>query len=185
MHKRKIATWVVGLAGLMVIATSVAIGMPWDIDMSDSVAVKAYEQKMNPLPEGVVSQKNILTPSSFTPNADRYTPEGMALTSPFKEDEAFKQMGAEMFDIYCDHCHGDGEEVGPVAKKGMPASHIFGKHDAAYAKFRSDGYIYLTIRNGGTFMPRYGYAMSDQEMWSIVRYIRRQEGGTFNAPTEQ
>ena len=62
---------------------------------------------------------------------------------------------------------------------------IFGKHGSGIAKYKSDGYIYLTIRNGSAIMPRHGYMMSDQEMWSVVRYIRRQEGGQFKAPTEQ
>lgn len=185
MHKRRIATWVAGLA-LTTLVTTVAIGMPWDIDMANGPSVKAYEQKMRLLPEGVVSQQNILTPSSFVPNANRYTAAGKALTSPYKEDAVFQAMGVSMYDIYCDHCHGHGKELGPVADPAsMPAILLFGKDGKGRAKTVSDGYIYLTIRNGSVMMPRHGYAMSEKEMWSVVRFIRRQEGGQFTPPVEQ
>ena len=34
--------------------STVTFGLPWDVDMADSAAVKAYEREAAPLPEGVV-----------------------------------------------------------------------------------------------------------------------------------
>ncbi len=55
----------------------------------------------------------------------------------------------------------------------------------AITGFKSDAYLYLTIRNGGALMPSYSYAMDDDEMWAIVSYIRTLEGGAQAAPAGQ
>ena len=67
---------------------------------------------------------------------------------------------------------GDGENLGPVAQPGRFPGVIAISGAAGVAKLRTDGYLYLTIRNGGAVMPYYGWAMDDAEMWSIVQYVR-------------
>jgi mono/diheme cytochrome c family protein len=52
----------------------------------------------------------------------------------------------------------------------MPGVPLVGA--AGVAKARSDGYLYLTIRNGGVIMPSYGLQLSDEEIWSVVSYVR-------------
>ena len=42
--------------------STAAWALPWNVDMVDSDAVKAYEQEMRTLPQGVVAQPNALTP---------------------------------------------------------------------------------------------------------------------------
>ena len=37
---------------------------------------------------------------------------------------------------------------------------------------QTEGYLYLTIRNGGAIMPSYYWAMNDAEMWDVVAYLR-------------
>ena len=164
------------------VVSGVAFGLPWDTDMANSKSIKAYEAPMAPLPAGVVAQPNVLSPDIASMNYDRMTPEGQALQSPFEADV---ELGGKMYSIYCSHCHGDGTTLGPVAfgphnktKYGLPAYHLF-KTPPKMASQRSDGYIYLTIRNGGLMMPRHGYAMSDREMWAVVSYLRVQEGGAY------
>jgi len=41
---------------------------------------------------------------------------------------------------------------------------------------RSDGYLYATIRNGGVVMPAYADAMSVEERWQVVLYLRKLQG---------
>ena len=168
-------------AGAM-LATTAALGLPWDVDMADSVAVKAYERPMSPLPEGVVAQPNVLSPSRYVPNFDRLTPEGQQLRDPYVTDEASLATGARMFEIYCTPCHGDGATNGPVAAPGRMPGVVTLVGDAGALKNRTDGWVYLTIRNGGAIMPPYGYAMTDEEMWSIVSFLRRQPGGRYVPP---
>lgn len=82
-----------------------------------------------------------------------------------------------MYDAYCYPCHGsDGAELGPIAQTERAPDRFPGILPLAgaggVAKLRDDHWIYLTIRNGGANMPPYGHAMTDEEMWSIVHYVR-------------
>lgn len=163
-------------------ASGVAFGLPWEIDMADSDAVKGYEQPMRPLPEGVVSQPHLLTPFPYLPNYVRGTPEGEALTNPFPEDAAHLAMGERMYGTYCTPCHGDGIVLGPVAAPGrFPAVAVLAGEQGR-AKLRTDGWIYLTVRNGGGLMPPYGWGMTNEEMWSVVQYVRTLPDSQYRAP---
>jgi mono/diheme cytochrome c family protein len=169
-------------AGLL--SASVAHALPWDVDMADSQAVKAYEQIMQPLPEGTVSQANVLTPRSFSPNYERTSPEGMALTNPLQSSESVLSTGETMYKTYCMPCHGMGAKLGPVAQPGrFPGVIPISGSAKSVLSMRTDGYVYLTIRNGGPIMPYYGWAMTDDEMWSVVHYVRTLDGGAYAPAT--
>ncbi len=150
-------------------ASSVAFGLPWDVDMADSQAKDGYSIEMHGLPEGVVAQPQLVTPRPQVANFERGTPEGNALTNPYPKNV---EGGEKMYNIYCYPCHGDGVELGPVAQPGRFPGVVALAGDAGVLKARNDGWVYLTIRNGGAIMPNYGWAMSDTEMWSIVDYVR-------------
>jgi mono/diheme cytochrome c family protein len=176
--------WIVLPLGLLV--SSVALALPWDIDMADQQPVKAYEQTMPPPVEGTVAQPNLLSPEPQVANWLRTSPEGQALVSPYPADEAQLALGAEMFGIYCTPCHGvDGIHLGPVAQPGRLPGVVPLAGTAGVARLRTDGWIYLTIRNGGAVMPTYGWAMSDQEMWSVVAYVRTLENAAAPAPQQE
>lgn len=170
-----------GLAGLT-LASGVAIALPWDIDMADSQSVKAYERPMKAPPEGVVAQDHVLTPKGFAPNFDRFTPEGQALANPYPADATHLALGEKMYGIYCTPCHGDGEKLGPVAEPGRFPGVVPLSGNGGVLKARTDGWVYLTIRNGGAIMPYYGWAMNDREMWSIVHYVRTLPNGAYVPP---
>jgi mono/diheme cytochrome c family protein len=161
--------------------THYTLGYPyqwWLIDMMDSQSIKAYESTMGLVPEGAVSRNR------YVPNADRLTPAGQALTNPYTVDDAFMASGEWGFATYCAPCHNpDGLGNGPVTQndpaKGqnrfmMPGLALVGP--AGISKSRSDGYLYLTIRNGGAIMPAYNWALEDPEIWAIVAYLRTLDG---------
>jgi mono/diheme cytochrome c family protein len=137
--------------------------------MADGQSVKGYEQRMAPLPEGVAAQPSAAAPRPFAQNYDRNSPEGQALTNPHPTD---LELGKKMYDIYCTPCHGDGEVLGPVAQPGRFPGVVPLSGPGGVARARTDGWIYLTIRNGGAVMPNYGFTMSDAEMWAVVDYVR-------------
>jgi len=150
-------------------------------DMMDGQNVKAYERTMVGLPEGVISRDR------YVENHDRRTDEGKALTHGYTVDEAFIDNGEWNFATYCAPCHdADGSGMGPVtdgslgARFNPPGAPLAG--DYAVSKSYTDGYIYLTIRNGSAIMPGYGWAMSDQEMWATVEYIRTLDGAAYVPP---
>lgn len=165
--------------------SSPASAFPWDWDMVDAQFFRAYEWAMMTLPDGAVTRDR------FVPNYNRMTPEGQALTNPLTAPSAADlATGKKMFVIYCQTCHGvDGKGGSPVIKNDpannirrypIPPPNLSGV--GAITTSRSDGYIYLTIRNGGAIMPRYGAAMNDHEMWSVVAYIRTMEGAAATPP---
>lgn len=182
MLRLRTAARVAAVGAVTLMATTAALGLPWDVDMADSVAFKAYERPMSPLPEGVVSQPNVLSASRYVPNYDRMQPDGQALRNPYPTDDEALATGAHMFEVYCTPCHGDGVTNGPVAEPGRMPGVVTLLGDAGVMRTRTDGWVYLTIRNGGAIMPPYGYAMTDEEMWAIVTYLRRQPGGRYVPP---
>jgi len=169
----------VGLALAGLAAATPAHALPWDIDMVDAYFERGYEWNMMTVPDGAVSQNR------WAPNGNRMTPEGQAMSNPYPVNDAFLEKGEQMFGIYCQTCHGvEGKGGAPVAdtKAGkrypVPPSVLSGA--GAVSSLRSDGYLYLTIRNGGAIMPAYGQAMDDDEMWAIVSYIRTLDGAAYS-----
>jgi mono/diheme cytochrome c family protein len=173
---------ITGLMGYLVFAfTNYTLGYPyqwWLLDMMDSQSIKAYETKMGLVPEGAVSRNR------YVPNADRLTPAGQAMTNPFAVDDDLLATGEWSYGVYCAPCHNtDGLGNGPVTQndpaKGqkrfmVPGLALVGP--SGVAKMRSDGYLYLTIRNGGAIMPAYDWALEDREMWATVAYLRTLDG---------
>ena len=167
------------------------VGYPyqlWYIDMMDSTAVKAYEQPMRTLPEGVVSR------TSYRANIDRAMPDGSVnpvaenLKNPLTMDEAALKQGEWGYKTYCAPCHASTAlGMGPVTdnsdgKKRFPIPGVALVGAAGALKLRSDGYVYGTIRNGGALMPAYSWALSDQEIWSIIGYLRTLPESTYVPP---
>src|SRR5690606_37535142 len=104
------------VTGGVAIGSATAFSLPWNIDMADSQAVRAYERVMAPLPEGVVSQEHVLTPRSWSPN---YTlQEAQGVENPLPATEEVLALGSDMYGIYCTPCHGNGVDLGPVAAPG-------------------------------------------------------------------
>ncbi|MEQ1503498.1 MAG: c-type cytochrome [Myxococcota bacterium] len=174
------------LAALGLTVSSVALGLPWDVDMADGQQVKGYSMDMRQLPEGTVAQPSRTSPKGFAPNFVRGTPEADALTNPLAADEATLGRGKQMYGVYCTPCHGDGTNLGPVAASAqnprrLPGVMVLGG-PTGILKARNDGYVYLTIRNGGMVMPTYGWAMSDEEIWSVVSYVRTLPNAQYVPP---
>lgn len=191
-------SWLIA-AGLL--AAGVAVASPWDIDMIDSRAAKAYRWKMMPARvEGTaVRAAGAVTrprPAGYYQNdyiapGDRMAPSTEAMTSPYGDTEAQLATGENLFRVTCAPCHGlEGKGGGPVTQNRpaeglnrfqMPAPLLSG--NGAVSALRSDGYIYYTIRNGGAGMPAYGVLLTDAERWAIVSYIRTLDGAKYTPPT--
>jgi mono/diheme cytochrome c family protein len=172
------------IAGALLVGSTAAWAFPWDIDMTDAVFYRAYEWAMPSLPEGTASRNR------YFQNYDRNTPAGQALTNPYPVDDASLAEGRVMFRTYCATCHGSdgrgGSEVtrndpnAGIRRYPFPAPNLAGP--GAISSLRSDGYIYLTIRNGSAIMSGYGKAMDNDEIWSLVAYIRTLDGAQYTPP---
>lgn len=187
--------WAIG--GLLI--AGVAWASPWDIDMIDSTAYKAYEWQMMLPPEGSVPREGPSYPRAkpfgyYQNNpivaVDRMKADGM--TDPYASDPKHVEEGKARFQVQCAPCHGiEGKGGGPVTQNDpaanppirrfpVPAPLLSGA--GAVTPNRSDGYIYGTIRNGGAVMPSHGLSLTDAERWSIVAYIRTLDGAQYKPP---
>jgi mono/diheme cytochrome c family protein len=92
--------------------------------------------------------------------------------NPVKPTEASIALGRQNFHTFCVPCHGPeakGGTTGPVAVKFIPTPDLT---NADLQKQRTDGYWHSYIVAGGAVMPSYGEALSSQEAWHIVNYLR-------------
>jgi mono/diheme cytochrome c family protein len=92
--------------------------------------------------------------------------------NPVKPSPESIALGKEHFATFCVPCHGAearGGVTGPVAVKFVPPPDLT---NAALQQGRTDGYWHSYIMVGGAVMPAYGEALSSQEAWSIVNYLR-------------
>ena len=208
-----------GLAVGLLLVAGAAWASPWDIDMVDAVMFKAYEWKMKPQPAETVARVSTSFPRPRSPGnyQNAAIPEVSrldsaatdALEDPYAAETNHIESGKKLFAINCAPCHGqEGAGYGPVttndAEKGirrfpMVAPMLSG--NSSRVKTLSDGYLYLTIRNGGNGsagatrekssveaaigagMPAYGPLLTDAERWSVVAYLRTLPNTAREVPT--
>jgi mono/diheme cytochrome c family protein len=152
---------VAGAAGLM----GAVAGFRWANNMTQTARIQPGE-RIFAMPAGVVprggqrviprEQRDV---AAKVPNPEKPTRESVAL-------------GKERFDVFCAPCHGGeakGGVTGPVATKFIPPPDLT---NAELQRQRTDGYWHSYIIVGGAVMPAYGEALSSQEAWHVVNYLR-------------
>lgn len=81
--------------------------------------------------------------------------------------------GQERFSINCAPCHGaQGDGKGITTKLGMAV--IADLHDVATRKVpqQSDGELFNTITHGKGLMGGYAYALTPEDRWAVIAYVR-------------
>ena len=179
LSRMLIAGAVASCAALSVAAAS-AYAFPWSTDMYRGPQVSTFAEAPRTMPDGVLPTDGIHYNNHYG------QPEGMPATAahppmkleimtiklhnPRQPDAANLAKGKERFETNCSPCHGmNGEGDGTVVHllHRKPANLMTG-----VSKNLPDGYIYGYIRNGGVAMPSYDEAMSSDERWDVVLYIR-------------
>jgi mono/diheme cytochrome c family protein len=80
------------------------------------------------------------------------------------------KRGGELFAIYCTPCHGEtGKGDGLVATKFVPPADLT---NPDLQKARTDGFWQHYLTTGGVLMPAYGEALSAEERWEVVNFVR-------------
>jgi mono/diheme cytochrome c family protein len=151
----------------------------WFPQMKWQKAIQAFERvqfqdQVDPFmpPEGAVAI------GSEAPAVSQYDPASDALVNPMARDD-FRSLGRgqEIYEIYCDTCHGSaGMGDGPVSMAGAQTGPFAGVFPLVTAMGRSDGYIYNLIRAGGARMPSY-QRIPSEDRWHIVNYVRYLQNG--------
>jgi len=98
----------------------------------------------------------------------------ISLHNPFTATPKRLAHGRKLFETSCAPCHGtDGKGNGMVRfLLAIPPANL----TRAQPTERSDGYLYSTIRDGSFTMPPYGDALSPEERWDVVLYLRWLQG---------
>lgn len=108
--------------------------------------------------------------------------EYASLTNPFDGDNQAITAGMAVYETNCASCHGaQGFGDGPAAAalEPKPASLA----DAEMMDELSDGYLFWRVNEGGLFdpfnsvMPAWKNALSEDEIWQVLSYIRTFDNG--------
>jgi len=110
---------------------------------------------------------------SATKPGDTWTapPEANAVFNPLQNLLLAEQKGKELYNVYCWSCHGTtgyGDGAAGSALGQKPANF----HDEKIRKQRQ-GALFWKISNGNGNMPPFKDALSEEQRWQLVSYIRK------------
>lgn len=155
---------VVCLVGLIRVPWTHAL--PWNDDMYRQPELEAGTAARPPAARSVPTE-GIEPPGSARIGARMRA--GLRLRNPVAATTKSIRNGKALFGTYCATCHGPrGRGDGPMVGTVMPSSDLH----TARLRTQRDGYLYATIRSGGLVMPAYGHALSVEERWDVVNYLR-------------
>ncbi len=163
------------IAVLMLFAALAAPGalqaLPWNDDMKDQPSVKTQESEVELPSESVPGDGGELDgPNDLQELVRARLLVGESLSDPLSEEQANAGDAALKYEHYCQTCHGaGGTGDGAVGLKYNPQPMDL---TLPYVQNQPDGQLFYTITHGGVVMPSYRFALSQEDRWRIVRYLR-------------
>jgi mono/diheme cytochrome c family protein len=149
-----------GAAGVQ----AVALVIRWNDNMSQTPLVMPGERSFA-MPAGSVPRSG---GELYYPKEEREA--AAARKNPIAVTPESVKTGGELFVIYCTPCHGAaGKGDGLVTPKFVPPPDLT---NPDLHKGRTDGYWQSYLSVGGAVMPSYGEALTVEERWHVVNYLR-------------
>ncbi len=99
---------------------------------------------------------------------------GASLALNVDAEEADAAKGKQIYEIYCQSCHGPaGDGQGPIGKALDPAPRDFTRGEFKFGS--KDGQIFKIIRDGtgSKDMESFSDRLKDEDMWNLVHYVKR------------
>jgi mono/diheme cytochrome c family protein len=135
----------------------------WTHNMAESPRIMPGERSFPMPPGGVPRGGDLIYPKEQRELA-------AARKNPVAATPASVKQGGELFALYCTPCHGPaGKGDGLVATKFVPAADL---SNPELQKVRTDGYWHSYMTVGGAVMPSYAEALTSEERWHIVNFLR-------------
>ncbi len=160
--------YVFALTLLVLGATAAVLGSNvvyrWTHNMFDTQRVMPGERAFA-MPPGSVARNG---GELYYPKEQREA--ASARKNPVAATAASLKKGGELFAIYCTPCHGpSGRGDGLIAAKFVPPADLT---NPDLQKARTDGYWQSYLSVGGAVMPAYGEALTPEERWHVVNFLR-------------
>ncbi|HYB40211.1 MAG TPA: cytochrome c [Candidatus Methylomirabilis sp.] len=140
------------------------VGLRWSDDMFYTQRVMPGEMAFT-MPPGSLARSGS---EMYFPKEAREA--AAARKNPVAATPQSVRRGSELFAIYCTPCHGaSGKGEGLVSAKFVPPPDLT---NSELQKTRTDGYWQSYLSAGGAVMPSYSEALSPEERWDVVNYLR-------------
>jgi mono/diheme cytochrome c family protein len=165
-------------------AATMAWGFPWDQDMVDQPSAKPQESAAPAPPNSVPTTGRETLPAPTTEKElFKAKDAAAALRNPVPASAESVARGASLYRINCVVCHGEqGFGDGPVGRKFVDPSPV--DLNKPYTQDQADGQLFFTLTRGRVAMPFYRDALSQQERWDVINYLRREFGKKKSEPTK-
>lgn len=155
---------------------TVAWGYPWDQDMVDQPSAKPQESEAPAEPDAIPvgGAETLPTPKSEAEAFDGKD-AAAAIPNPVPATAESIARGELLYRMHCMVCHGEqGRGDGPVGRKFEDPTPVDLNED--YTQDQMDGQLFFTITRGRVAMPFYRDALSQQERWDVINYLRAEFG---------
>lgn len=164
-------TMVLVLTGFATVGSS----FPWNKDMVDQPIAKPQRSLAPAEGDGVPTEGGETLPAPDT-EAGMFEAKDAAavIENPVPATPESIARGAELYQTICLVCHGpEGRGDGPVGRLFEPVPVDL---NDAYTQDQADGQIFFTLTRGRVAMPFYRDALSQQERWDVINYLRAEFG---------
>ena len=160
---------------LLLGCAATAWSFPWDKDMVDQPSAKPQKSPAPADPGAVPITGGETLPAPTTEQGMFDAKEAAAsVPNPVPATPESVARGKDLFEITCIVCHGaEGRGDGPVAEVLDPSPVDL---NDAYTQDQADGQIFFTLTRGRGIMPFYRDALSQQERWDVINYVKQEFG---------
>ena len=151
-------------------------GYPWDQDMVDQPTAKAQKSPSPADPGSVPIVGGETMPSPTTDVAiDEAKDAAAVIPNPVSATAESLARGAALYEMNCLVCHGSqGLGDGPVGSKFVTKAPV--DLNDVYTQDQADGQIFFTLTRGRAYMPYYRDALSIDERWDVINFIKNEFG---------
>lgn len=148
----------------------------WDKDMVDQPSAKAQESEAPADPGGIPVNGGETMPAPTTESGMFDAKDAAAaVPNPVPATQESLARGKYFYEINCLVCHGEsGKGDGIVGQKFTDKAPVDLNED--YTQDQADGQLFFTLTRGRVAMPFYRDALSPEERWDVVNYIKKEFG---------